>query len=210
MDVQKDCAKDTIALGTSIGAFDFDLAKGSVTKTSTWAYKFEGCAKTCSYTESSSVSDTIVTGIASATGTLTINSSNPLFHDVDITVVVICIMTESQASATDTFVITGNDLCRSDNTVVNPSFTSTTHTWNLWQVQNMPFSAMTTTRGSEECGVIVYTLFEDNLPSTGVLAISETGGSYKVTGTASDDQNWVGTYTFKVTAKQGIYDDFDS
>jgi len=99
VDVQKDCTKDTIALNAAVADATYYFNDGATVYTPTWTYKFDGCPTTCAYTQTSSASGNIVTGIDTATGAVTVNTvAEATFDKVDTTITVTCAMDDNASS----------------------------------------------------------------------------------------------------------------
>ena len=99
VDVKKDCTKDTIALNAAVADDVYYFNDGDTVFTPTWTYKFDGCSKTCTYTQTSSVTGDIVTGIDAATGAVTVNTvAEATFDKVDTTITVTCVMDDNDSS----------------------------------------------------------------------------------------------------------------
>jgi len=134
VDVKKDCSKDTIAINAAVADAVYYFNDGDTVYSPTWTYKFDGCPKTCSYTQTSSATGDIVTGIDAATGAVTVNTvAEATFDKVDTTITVTCAMDDNASStAQDVFIITTRSRCW-DSTVVAPAFATDTYTGvELW------------------------------------------------------------------------------
>jgi len=99
VDVQKDCAKDTIAINAAVADATYYFNYDDVTYTPTWTTRFIGCAKTCSYGQTTDpvvAAGNIITGFSVATGAVTVNTNDVAnFDRVASTITVACLIDDS-------------------------------------------------------------------------------------------------------------------
>jgi len=99
IDIKKDCNKDTIALNQAVADDVYYLGFGDELYTPTWTNKFIGCPKTCSYTQTSSATGSIVTNQNAATGVITVNTNDAVnFDRIDTTITVTCVMDDNDSA----------------------------------------------------------------------------------------------------------------
>ena len=108
--------------------------------------------------DGSSTITTAVITFSTVDGSLIVSTNDLTKDGFSKTMVITVTSTDTlgaSKTATDTFVLTLQDVCKS-SVLTAPNFGTTNYPWDLYAQQTMPFSAMTGTVTG--CGVITYTV----------------------------------------------------
>jgi len=212
VDIRDNCKNDVVTItdGTTVADFSYYFTT-AVTTTSitppTFVQTQSQCPLTCSLLEdgTTTIDGDVIKNFDNTDGSFDVETNDEATYDKTTkTMKITCTSDLSQqgasGAASDEFVVTLKNECW-DATLGGLVPASLTPALVLWASHSMSFTAFTSSLLSTQCGDIVYTLNDGNLPANDVYSLS----GLAVVGQPTAIDPWVGTHTYTITAQQGNY-----